>query len=171
MAEIRNEFVQQVLKFEGGYVGNVDGQICTNKGITLATYKAYRKEKGIKNTSCTDLKNITMVEWLEIFRDKFWSRWKADSIDSQSIAELLCDWTWGSGVYGIKIPQRVLGVKDDGIVGPKTLAAINDYPDQEELFYKLKDRREKHFRDIAKGSKKKFLTGWLRRNNWFRYFG
>ena len=172
MAEIRNEYVQQVLKFEGGYVGNIDGMICTNKGVTLATYKAYRKEKGIRNTSCTDLKNITMDEWIDIFKEKYWSRWKCDYIESTAIAELLCDWCWASGVYGIKYPQQVLGVKVDGIVGEKTLAAINNYPDQEELFNKLKDRREQHFRSIVQKnpSKRKFLMGWLRRNNWFRYF-
>jgi lysozyme family protein len=100
----------------------------------------------------------------------FWDKWKADSIISQSIAELLVDWAWGSGIYGIKYPQQVLGVKVDGIVGAKTLAAINNYPDQEELFNKLWQRRKKHFEDIAKSpSKKKFLKGWLNRLNDFKW--
>lgn len=80
------------------------------------------------------------------------------------------DWCWASGVYGIKLPQRVLGVKDDGIVGRKTLAAINDYPDKKELFQKLWNRRKKHFQDIAKNGKEKFLKGWLNRLNDFKYF-
>jgi hypothetical protein len=31
----------------------------------------------------------------------------------------------------------VLGVVDDGVAGPKTLAAVNGYPNQRELFQKL----------------------------------
>ena len=96
----------------------------------------------------------------------------ADSIENQSIANLLVDYVWASGIYGIKYPQQVLGVKADGVVGPKTLAAINNYPDQEELFNKLWKRREQHFRAIAgSGYKKKFLKGWLNRLNDFKYEG
>lgn len=100
----------------------------------------------------------------------FWDKWKADSIKNQSIAMLLVDWVWGSGIYGIKYPQQILGVKVDGIVGEKTLAAVNNYPDQKELFEKLWQRRKKHFEDIARNSyKKKFLRGWLRRLDAFKY--
>ena len=154
-----------VLKWEGGYAGNIDGMTCTMKGVTLA---AYRKFFG-KNMTCKDLKEITQAEWDLIFKEGYWDRWRADEIENQSIANLLVDWCWASGIYGIKLPQRVLGVKDDGIVGRKTIAAINDYPDQEELFNKLWARREKHFRDIAKNGKEKFLKGWLNRLNDFKY--
>jgi len=56
-------------------------------------------------------------------------------------------------------------VKDDGIVGDKTLAAINNYPNQKELWTKLWNRRKKHFEDIvAKNpSQGKFLKGWMNR--------
>jgi len=157
--------IKKILKWEGGYAGNIDGAICTMKGVTLATYRRFfGKEK-----NCKDLKEITQAEWDYIFKKGFWDRWKADDIKNQSIAELLVDWVWTSGVWGIKFPQRVLGVNDDGIVGPKTLAAINSYEDQEELFNKLWNRRKKHFQDIAKGGKAKFLGGWLNRLNDFKY--
>lgn len=159
-----------VLKWEGGYAGNIDGMICTMKGVTLATYRQYCKEKGLKRPNCNDLKNIPDNHWDEICKGLFWDKWKADEINNQAIAELLVDWAWGSGIYGIKYPQQVLGVKVDGIVGAKTLAAINNYPDQEELFNKLWQRRKKHFEDIAKSpSKKKFLKGWLNRLNDFKW--
>ena len=157
--------IKKILKWEGGYAGNIDGATCTMKGVTLATYRRFfGKEK-----NCKDLKSITQAEWDYIFKKGFWDKWKADDIKNQSIAELLVDWVWTSGVWGIKYPQRVLGVSDDGIVGPKTLAAINDYEDQEELFNKLWNRRKKHFQDIAKGGKEKFLKGWLNRLNGFKY--
>lgn len=159
-----------VLKWEGKYAGNIDGMICTMKGVTLATYQKYCKQKGLKCPNCFDLKKIPDEHWNEICKEMFWDKWKADEIKSQSIAQLLVDWTWVSGVYGIKYPQQLLGVKVDGIVGQKTIAAINGYPDQKELFNKLWNRRKKHFEDIAKSpSKAKFLKGWLNRLNDFKY--
>jgi lysozyme family protein len=157
--------IKKILKWEGGYAGNIDGMTCTMKGVTLATY---RKFFG-KDKNCKDLKGITQAEWDLIFKEGYWDKWKADDINNQSIADLLVDWCWTSGVYGIKLPQRVLGVVDDGVVGPKTLKAINDYPNKKELFDKLWNRRKKHFQDIAKNGKEKFLKGWLNRLNDFKY--
>ena len=159
--------IQKILKWEGGYVSDpadTDGG-CTMKGVTINTY---RKFFG-KNKCCKDLKTITQAEWDYIFKTGYWDKLRADEIENQSIANLLVDWCWTSGRYGIILPQRVLGVKDDGIVGSKTLAAINDYPDQKELFWKLWNRRKRHFEDIAKNGKEKFLKGWLRRLDDFTY--
>lgn len=160
-----------VLKFEGLAAGNIDGAICTMKGVTLATYKQFCKKKGLKTPTCADLWKIPEEHWDEICKGMFWDKWKADDIKNQSIAELLVDWMWGSGKYGITYPQQILGVKVDGIVGPKTLAAVNNYPNQKELFQKLWNRRKKHFEDIARNSyKKKFLKGWYNRLNAFKYY-
>ena len=160
-----DRYIPMLKRFEGGYVGNFDGQVCTNMGVTLATFRSYfGKEK-----TCMDLANITDGQWRLIFIIGYWNKWKAFNIDNQSIANLLVDWVYTSGKWGIILPQRVLGVDDDGIVGSKTLAAINNYPDQKELFQKLWKRREKHFRDIATGPKKKFLRGWLNRLNQITY--
>lgn len=157
-------------KWEGGYVNHPnDKGGCTNSGVTISTFRSYYGSK--KN--CDDLKKMTEEQWNHIFKSGYWDRWKADLINNQSIANLVVDWVWGSGVYGIKYPQQVLGVVADGIVGKKTLAAINDYPNQEELFKKLWDRRKKHFEDIVKRnpSQKVFLKGWLRRLADFKYQG
>ena len=159
------KLIQKVLKWEGGYAGNIDGMTCTMKGVTLATYRKFFGS----DKNCKDLKEITQAEWDLIFKEGYWDKWRADEINNQSIADLLVDWTWASGRYGIILPKRVLGVKDDGMVGPKTLAAINNYPDQKELFWKLWIRRKRHFQDIAKNGKEKFLKGWLHRLEDFDY--
>ena len=67
----------------------------------------------------------------------YWDRWKADEIKSQSIADILVDWVWASEVHGIKIPHDLVGVIPDGIVGPKTLAAVNSR-NPRELFDQIK---------------------------------
>ena len=161
------KLIPTVLKYEGGYAGNIDGKICTMKGVTLDTYRKYFGKK----KTCKELRGISNAEWEYIFKEGFWDRWKADEINNQAIANLLVDWCWVSGIYGIKYPQRILGVKDDGIVGDKTIAAINNYPNQKELFDKLWNRRKKHFEDIAKThNRAKFLNGWLRRLSAFKWF-
>ena len=151
-----------ILSWEGGFA-NVPGDRggATNKGVTIATFRSvFGQSKTVQ-----DLKNMTDDQWQTIFKKYFWDRWKADDIKTQAIANLLADWVWASGAYGIKIPQYALGVKVDGVVGPKTIAAINNYPDQKELFTKLWKERKAYFERIGKGTQAKFLKGWLNRNN------
>lgn len=155
-----------ILSWEGGFA-NVKGDKggATNKGVTLATFRnVFGRNKNIE-----DLKRITDEQWLLIFDRYYWSKWKADNIKSQSIANLLVDWVWTSGAYGIRIPQNVLKVASDGIVGAKTLAAINNYPNEQELFDKLWKEREAYFKRIGVVVQKKFLNGWLNRLNGIGY--
>lgn len=171
MANVQ-KIIHKILKWEGGWANDpADKGGPTMKGVTIEVYKAYCRSKGWPAPTLQQLKEITMAEWVDILKTNYWDRWKADEIKNQSIAELLVDWVWTSGKYGIIFPQRVLGVKDDGIVGPITLKTLNDYPNQKELFQKLWDRRKQHFVAIAKSnpSANKFLKGWLNRLNDFKY--
>lgn len=161
-----------ILKWEGGWSNDpADKGGPTMKGVTLAVYTLYCKSKGRPTPTQKNLKDISYPEWEDILKTMYWDKWQGDKINSQSIANLLVDWVWTSGKYGIIFPQRVLGVKDDGIVGPKTIEAINKYPNQKELFQKFWDRRKKHFEAIANSSpaNKKFLKGWLNRLNDFKW--
>lgn len=161
-----------ILSWEGGYAkvkGDRGG--ATNKGVTLATWRRYGYDKnGDGRIDEKDVMLLTVQDAVEkVMRPVFWNAWKADGIKSQAIANLLVDWLWNSGSYGIKLPQKILGVKIDGIVGAKTLAAINDYPDQRELFSKLWHEREDFYKRIGVKEQKKFLNGWLNRLNAIRY--
>ena len=137
----------------------------TNMGVTLNTFRSVYGQKMTE----TDLKNMTEEQWTEIYTKLFWNRWSASAINNQAIANLLVDWVWASGAYGIKLPQKILGVTIDGLVGKKTLAAINDYPNQKELFDKLWNERKAYFERIGKGTQAKFLKGWLNRLNGIKY--
>ena len=161
------DIVKIIKEAEGGYAGNIDGKICTMRGVTLETY---REHFGATKT-CNDLRNISDSEWWMIFKKSFWDRWQADNIRNTSIANLVVDWTWASGKWGIYCPEEVLGVPrsltKDGIAS--AVDAINRNTNQSELFQKLWNRRKEYFESIATGDKKKFLKGWLNRLNRFSY--
>lgn len=141
----------------------------TQCGVTFATYSAYCNKKG-KNATEQGLKNLKYSEWLEILKTMFWDRWKADEINDDWLAIILVDWVWSSGITGVKRPQKILGTTVDGIVGPKTLAAVNA-ADPKTLFASLHADRLKHFDEIVarSASQKKFLKGWRRRVNAIEY--
>lgn len=158
-----------LLSWEGGY-NKVKGDRggATNKGVTLETWRRYGYDKnGDRRIDERDVMLITESDAVNlILKPVYWNKWKADEIRCQAIANLLVDWYWNSGVYGIKLPQKVLGVTIDGNVGPKTLAAINNHPDQRTLFQKLWRERRSYFERLAANpGQRKFLAGWLNRLN------
>ena len=161
-----------ILSFEGGFVNDPkDRGGATNKGVTIATWKAQGYDKnGDGVIDVKDLKHITEADAVAIMRKNYWNRWRADEIADQSLANELVDWTWASGRHGIVIPQQMLGVAADGIVGPKTIAALNaTYAPV--FFEQLRKRRLKFIDNIIKGnsSQKRFEAGWYRRVNAISY--
>ena len=157
-----------ILRWEGGFVDDPDDRGgATNKGITIATYRFYRRQRGYTTTTVADLKNISDAEWAEVLKSLYWDKWQADKIVNQSIANILVDWVWASGSYGIKLPQKMLGVTVDGIVGNQTLAAVNSYTPPCELFEKIRQERIAFVNRIvaARPANRKFRRGWLNRIN------
>jgi lysozyme family protein len=173
MANI-NKLIPLILKWEGGYVNDpADSGGPTKAGVTLKTWMAQGCDKdGDGDIDIDDLKLITRDDVINrILRPHYWNRWKADEIRSQALANILVDWVWGSGRYGITVPQGILAVKQDGIVGAKTIQALNNYPDQEALFDKIKQMRKAFFNMICINcpAKKRFLKGWLNRLEDFKW--
>lgn len=161
-----------IFSWEGGFVNDKDDAGgATNRGVTISTWKKQGYDKdGDGDIDIDDLRLISESDAKRILKNNYWNRWKADQIEDQSLANILVDWVWGSGVYGIKHVQALLGVKTDGIVGPKTLAALNSQ-NPEEFFNKVWKRRERYFYTICatRPINKKFLKGWLRRLGSIRY--
>ena len=159
------------LQIEGKYNNDKsDSGGPTMRGITWATFVQYRNQKGLPLPSITDLKNISNETWEDIVKTMYWNKWHADQIYNQSIANILADWFFNSGYWGIKIPQRILGLKEDGIVGSKTLDAVN-IDNQAVLFQDIKKAREQFYWDIVKNkpSQNKFIKGWINRLNQFTF--
>lgn len=166
-----SKLVPFILQWEGGFVNDpLDLGGATNKGITIGTFTEYKKRKGLKAPTIQDLKNISNEDWHEVFKGLYWDRWKADEIKNQAVANILVDWVWASGSHGIKRPQRLLGVTADGVVGSKTIAALNA-KDPAELFRMIKADRIKFIDEICekRPANNRFKKGWLNRINAIKY--
>lgn len=161
-----------IFKWEGGFVDDpLDRGGATNKGVTLSTWKQCGYDKdGDDDIDVDDLKKLTLSDATIVLKKYYWDRWRADQINNQSVANILVDWVWGSGVHGIKIPQRILGVESDGVVGPKTIQALNSL-DQSELFKKIWLARKDFLNGIVQRnpSQQRFIKGWLNRLNDFKF--
>ena len=138
----------------------------TMVGVTMATYEEYCRRKGYPKPTTGRLMDLSYNDWKSILKMLYWDRWNADEIKSQSIAEIVCDFVWASGVHGIKVPQDLVGVIPDGIVGPKTLAAVNSR-NPRELFDQIKIARFDFIEDICRKhpANNKFKRGWMNRIN------
>lgn len=109
---------ERLIAHEGGYVNHPDdpgGE--TNWGITARTARA--------NGYTGSMRELTRRQAREIYRVAYWGRARADDYDP-AIGFQLFDAAVNHGIgNAIRFLQRAVGVADDGIVGPQTVAAIN----------------------------------------------
>ncbi len=156
-----------ILKWEGGFVNDpADRGGATNKGITLATLTVWNKTHNLPTPTIADLKAITDEQVFEIFYQNYWQRFRADKILSQKVANCLVDWLWLSGQPAITRTQRIVGTTADGIVGPKTINAINK-KDEKWLITLLYSERVAFIGEICdkRPANLKFRNGWINRLN------
>lgn len=169
MAKIE-KLVPIIFQWEGGWSDRkADRGGKTNMGVTLSTWKSQGYDKnGDGGIDEHDLKLIDKTDVVTLLKNGYWDKWKADMIRNQSIANLLVDWVWNSGIHGIKIPQRLMGLKTDGVVGPITLNSVNN-ANQRNLFFMIKEARLEFIDDIVKNdpTQKANLNGWKNRINSF----
>lgn len=156
------------LRFEGGYVNNpLDHGGETNKGITAQVYDDYR----IKNhLPIRSVKLIGDDEVAAIYLQGYWHMASCDKMPS-TLAILVFDFAVNSGPHkAIQVLQRLLNISDDGVVGPKTLAAIASVKERD-LCSDYIDARDDFFIGIAakNHSQDIFLKGWIARTSKLRF--
>jgi lysozyme family protein len=112
-----DEAFAKVLGHEGEYSDHPDdpgGK--TMYGITEAVARA--------NGYMGDIKDITTAQAKEIYRKAYWDRVQADKIHPVLRFDVF-DAAVNSGVgQSIRWLQRAVNVKEDGIIGPVTLGAV-----------------------------------------------
>lgn len=175
MSNIDN-IIEGVLKAEGGYSNDVnDAGGETNFGITVTTAKA--------NGYYGAMKDLPRDLAKQIYLKQYWTVPKFDKIEvlSPSVAAELCDTGVNCGVsFAQKIIQQALNLlnrqgldypdlKEDGDIGPGTLAALAAYlskrgKDGELVLVRtLNIMQGSRYIDITKTkpSNENFFFGWI----------
>ncbi|NBW09822.1 MAG: hypothetical protein EBR82_17535 [Caulobacteraceae bacterium] len=167
--------MKRVARWEGGYQahksdkGNYNSRgelVGTNWGVAAFVYEAWIK----RPPSAEDMKNMKKEEAWQIFQTNFWDNMLGNAIEDQNIGNILFDGYVNHGRTGLRIMQRVLGLKVDGVVGELTIAAINK-ANAKTLFLTYQQARVDFYKQIVrnKPSQQVFLEGWLRRIYSFKY--
>jgi len=108
---------ERLLGNEGGLVSNpADPGGLTRYGISQRSYPD------------VDIRNLTEADARAIYQRDFWNVLGADQYDG-AIGFQLFDIAVNSGVRNAaRMLQRAVGAVDDGVVGPKTRAAVAAMP-------------------------------------------
>lgn len=195
MASFEN-YIDTLIKHEGGWSNHkFDAGKETNLGITIATWQRYGYDKdGDQDIDVDDLKVITIEDAAKVYKPKFWDRVGGDHIKSQAVANIVFDHAVNAGVSRAgKMVQAILnttfrkGLSIDGIIGPKTIAALNSV-DPNQFHDEFKLLRKDYYNYLANNLKlvrgfvkpflqslnirpndnfKAFIKGWLNRVNSF----
>jgi lysozyme family protein len=140
----------------------------TKFGITLETFKTFGRDlNGDGVINAKDVAQMTIADAEQIAKKEFWDFFAGDEINNQSLAQIIMDFGWASGIVtAAKIVQGILKVNRDGVFGPKTIAAINK-ADAATLFDTIKKRRLAYVDGIVANDQKQviWLKGWKRRIN------
>lgn len=112
---------QMVLKHEGGFVNNPkDPGGATNLGVTKKVWEDYVGHQ----VSLDDMKSLTPEMVKPLYKKNYWDKIKGDQLPS-GVDYAAYDLAVNSGTgRAAKYLQKIAGVPDDGVIGPKSMDAI-----------------------------------------------
>jgi lysozyme family protein len=153
----------KMMEDEGGYVlhevqGDRGGQ--TYAGIAR---KMHPKWEGWQHIDYQETPPTQLVR--DFYRKNFWDKIKGDDLTHDVIASSLFNFAVNAGVpVAIKLAQICVKTAPDGVIGPKTISALNQTnPELFVAYYAL--AKIARYRDIVlrDRSQLKFLLGWVSR--------
>lgn len=152
--------IPRILVHEGGYVNHPsDPGGATNKGVTIATFRRYIKPGG----TIEDLKALTTAQAVIVYKRQYWDAVSADLLPV-GVDYAVVDFAVNSGpTRAIKYLQAVVGVEQDGKLGPVSIKAVRAMPPRD-VVRQLCARRLSFMKAIKGGSLwVTFGKGWQRR--------
>lgn len=151
-----------LLRHEGGYVDHPrDPGGVTNLGVTLGTARAWRLDiDGDGDVDKNDVRLLTPASAEPVYHAGYWLKARCDALPP-GVDYMIFDLAVNSGTgRAARYLQRAAGVKEDGVIGPKTLAAVATL-NPARLVERLSDIREEFYRSLP--TFPTFGKGWLRR--------
>lgn len=148
-----------ILHHEGSYVNDFNDKGGETKyGISKRSYQD------------VNIAALTKEQAIAIYRRDFWDKYHYNNIVDIKLATKVFDLAVNLGPYWAhRLLQRALRttgqyVLEDGILGPVTLASVNN-SDSTDLLAALKSEAAGYYRSLvlAKQDQDKFLKGWLNR--------
>ena len=131
-------------------------------GVTLAAWASWREDHGDRTTTEADLAAATKPQLADMIRSRYWLAVSADSLPV-GVDLLVYDFGYGSGTgTSVRVLQGVVGVDADGVLGPRSLAAIAAH-DRIALIKALSTRHEAYYQGLSDFAL--FGRGWTRRNS------
>lgn len=118
-----DDIIDAIITREGGYSNRAeDSGGPTNFGITIRTLCNFRRDFTL---TAADVKNMRRAEAVAIYRDEYIRAPGFDAITDPHLRAHVIDFgvLHGQGTAAMAL-QKVLGVRQDAIIGPQTLAAI-----------------------------------------------
>jgi len=142
-----------LIQREGGHVVDPDDPGGETKfGISKRSYPAL------------NIADLTEEDARDIYFSDFWTPAGCDGMP-QIVAEVVLDFAVTSSVRrSVRALQQAAGVTIDGVVGPRTLAAVAAAADLVAARFTL--IRVAYYAELATKQKKnqKYLAGWIRRS-------
>ncbi|GHA29264.1 hypothetical protein GCM10007989_26050 [Devosia pacifica] len=117
-----------ILRHEGGYVDHpADPGGATNLGITRKTLAAWRGIEPWHALAKSAVRYLDKGEAAEIYKVKYWDQCRAGEL-CPGLDLAVFDYAVNSGPHrAVRLLQAILGVSQDGLVGPQTLLALKTY--------------------------------------------
>lgn len=152
---------ERVIAHEGGY-SNHPGDPGNWTGGKVGAGKLLGTRYGIAANSYPDedIPNLTLERAKEIYRRDYWERVRADQLPAAVRFDVF-DLCVNSGVSrAARLLQRACGAREDGVIGPATLAAAAAMPPHQ-LAARLAGHRLAFMADLP--AWETFSRGWARR--------
>ena len=155
------ECLAEILKHEGGFVNNRhDPGGMTNLGVTRKVWEAWTHRPAGE----TDMRALKQSDVAPLYRVNYWNALGAQFLPAP-IALCVFDFGVNSGVSrGARYLQRIVGVNEDGHIGPASLGALDKWISTHsivEFVRRYANLRRGFYRSLS--TFEHFGKGWTRR--------
>ncbi len=170
MADFTQAF-QLMIAHEGGYGNDPDdpgGE--TYKGVArkiFSKWDGWTKIDILKRQSNfpanLDKDSELQLNVSDFYRVTFWDKMNGDQITNQDVANSIFDFGVNAGIgTSSSLAQMVVGAKSDGVIGPDSISAINNF-DPDHFFASFTVAKIARYVNIVKKrpTSRKYFYGWV----------